>query len=135
MKDGRTSLITGLKAAIDAKSTGLTFYTKVPKSASYPFIYVTDIYDIEDGNKKQFMYQYELTVQVVYKDLTDKSAMWAAVNSIKEIIVKGSPFSISGGFNIMEMTLIDTDETTALIDSQEVDTTIIRMNFQIEDNN
>lgn len=135
MKDCRTQLITGLKAAIDAKSTGLTFYTKVPKSASFPYIYVSELYDIENGNKKQFMYQYEVTLQVVYKDLTDKTSMWTAVDKIKQVINNDSPFSITGNFKIMEATLIDTDETIDLIDSMEVDTTIIRLNFQIEDNN
>jgi len=135
MRDCKTELITGLKTAIDAKSTGLTFYTKVPKGISYPFIYATDIFDIEDGPKNQFMYQYEVSLEVVYKDLTDKTAMWSTVNSIKEIINNCVPFSIGGNFNIMSMTLIETTEGEDLIDSQEVDTTIIRVNFKIEDNN
>lgn len=135
MNDARKQLIIGLKAAIDAKATGLTVYTKVPKSASYPFIYIAEIYDTEDGPKNQFMYQYDVTIQLVYKDLTDKSDMWDDVSTIKELITNRSPFAITGGFSIMDATLIDTDETTDLMDSQEVDTTIIRVNFQIEDNN
>jgi hypothetical protein len=135
MKDCRTQLITGLITAIDAKSTGLTVYTKVPKSIAYPFIYLTDIIDNENGPKNQFMYSYDVSLELVYKDLTDKAAMWTAVDKIKQIINNDSPFTITGGFKIMDMTLIDTTETEDLLNSQEVDTATIRVNFNIEDNN
>lgn len=135
MRDVRKQLAIGLKTAIDAKATGLTFYTKVPKSAVYPYIYVAEMFDIENGSKQQFIYEYEVTLQIVYKDLTDKSDMWETVDSIKQIINNNSPFTLTDNFKIMEATLIDTDETIDLVDSQEVDTTIIRINFMIEDNN
>jgi hypothetical protein len=140
MKDCRTPLVTGLITAIAAKATGLTPYTKVPKGdfnnpIAYPFYYITNITDIEDGPKNQFMYSYDLDIEVVFADLTTKETMWTAVNSIKEIINNCVPFTITGGFEIMSMTLISTDETEDLLNSQDVDTTIIRVNFQIEDNN
>lgn len=135
MKDARVELITGLKSAIDTKSTGLTVYTKVPKSVVYPYIYITDIFDIEDGSKQQFMYQYDVSIEIVYSDITDKAAMWGTVNSVKEIINNRSPFAIGGNFNIMSATLIETTETEDLVNSQEVNVTIIRVNFEIEDNN
>ena len=128
------NLYDGLIAQGD-EATGLTFYTKIPKGVVYPYIYVAEIFDIEDGPKGTFMYQYEVTLQVVYSDVTDKTAMWTAVDKIKQIIVEGVPFAITGNFEIMEVTLIDTDETIDLVDSMEVDTTIIRMNFMIQDNN
>jgi hypothetical protein len=135
MKDCRTQLITGLKTAIDAKSTGLTFYTKVPKSVVYPFINITEIIDSENGPKNQFMYSYDVSIELVYKDLTDKAAMWTEVDKVKQIINNDSPFTITGSFIIMDMTLIDTTETEDLLNSQEVDVTTIRVNFNIEDNN
>jgi hypothetical protein len=140
MRDVRTQLVTALITAIAAKSTGLTPYTKIPQGdasnpISYPFIYITDITDIENGPKNQFMYEYDLSVQLVYKDLTDLSTMWTAVDKIKQIINNNVPFALTGNFAIMEATLIDTDETEDLMDSQVVDTTIIRINFLIEDNN
>lgn len=135
MRDCRTELVTALKVAIDAKTTGLTFYTKVPKDISYPFIYVTDISDIENGPKNAFYYEYDLSIEIVYKDLTDKAAMWATVNSIKEIFCNDAPFTLTGGFEIMQALLTDTTETEDLLNSQEVDTTTIRINFQIEDKN
>lgn len=135
MRDVRTQLVTGLKTAIDAKATGLTFYTKVPKGVTYPFINVTEIIDLENGPKNQFMYSYDVSLELVYKDLTDKTAMWAAVDKVKQIINNDSPFTITGNFKIMDMTLIDTTETEDLLNSQEVDTATIRVNFNIEDNN
>ena len=135
MKDCKTELITGLITAIDAQSTGLTVYTKVPKSVVYPYLYITEIIDVEDGPKNQFMYGYDLSMELVYKDLTDKGAMWTAVGKIKGIINNKNPFSIGGNFYIMAMTLIDTTEAEDLLNSQEVDTTTIRVNFDIEDNN
>lgn len=140
MKDVRKQLSVGLIAAIDAKATGLTVYTKIPKGdssnpMSYPYIYIAEIFDIEDGPKNGFMYQYEVTLQIVYKDLTSKLAMWTTVDLIKQIINNDSPFTLTDNFVIMEATLISTDETADLIGSQEVDTTIIRINFMIEDNN
>ena len=140
MKDCRTSLITALITAIDGQATGLMPYTKVPKGdaanpIAYPFIYITDITDVEDGPKNQFMYSYDLDMELVYKDLTDKAAMWTAVDLIKQLINNDVPFALTGGFSIMELTLIDTIETEDLLNSQDVDTTIIRVNFMIEDNN
>jgi len=135
MKDCRTSLVTALITAIDTQSTGLTVYTKVPKSVSYPYIYITEIIDTEDGPKNIYIYNYDVSLELVYKDLTDKSAMWAAVDLIKQIITNRTPFALTGGFYIMQATLIDTTEAEDLLNSQEVDTTTIRVNFMIEDNN
>ena len=140
MKDCRTELVTALIVAINAKATGLTPYTKVPKGDAanpilYPFIYITDISDVENGPKNQFFYDYDLSIEIVYKNLTDKAAMWATVNSIKEIFCNDSPFDLTGGFEIMQALLIDTTETEDLLNSQDVDTTTIRINFQIEDKN
>ena len=140
MKDVRKPLTIGLITAINAKSTGLTVYTKIPKGditnpISYPYIFIAEIFDIEDGPKNQFMYQYEVTLQIVYRDLTSKLAMWIVVDKIKQIINNDVPFSLTDNFAIMEATLIDTDETEDLVNSQDVDTTIIRINFMIEDNN
>jgi len=134
MKDCRTQLITGLITAIGTK-TAIDVYTKVPKSIAYPFIYLTDIIDNEDGPKNQFMYSYDVSIEIVYKDLTVKDNLWGTVNDIKGIITNGSPFTLTGGFKIMDMTLIDTTETEDLLNSQEVDTATIRVNFNIEDNN
>ena len=135
MKDCRTSLVTALITAIDKQSTGLTVYTKVPKSVSYPYIYITEIIDTEDGPKNIYIYNYDVSLELVYKDLTDKSAMWIAVDLIKQIITNRTPFTLTGGFYIMQATLIDTTEAEDLLNSQEVDTTTIRVNFMIEDNN
>jgi citrate lyase synthetase len=135
MRGCRTQLVTGLITAINAKATGLTVYTKVPKSVVYPYLYLTEIIDIENGSKNQFMYDYDMSLELVYKDLTDKTAMWTAVDLIKQIITNREPFSITGGFNIMAMTLVDTTEAEDLLNSQEVDTTTIRVNFDIQDNN
>lgn len=135
MKDVRTSLVTALITAINAKATGATVYTKVPKGVVYPYIYLTNIVDSEDGGKNQFMYSYDLDIEVVYKDLTEKTAMWETVDSIKEIINNCEPFALTGGFKINSIELIDTDETEDLVDSQEVDVTTIRVNFDIEDGN
>lgn len=135
MKDCKTELVTALITAINAQATGLTVYTKVPKSVVYPYLYLTEIIDTEDGPKNQFMYGYDVSLELVYKDLTDKTAMWSAVNKIKGIINNKTPFLIGGGFSIMQMTLVDTTEAEDLLNSQEVDTTTIRVNFGIEDNN
>lgn len=140
MKDVRTQLVTALIVAITAKATGLTAYTKIPKGDSsnpivFPFIYIADITDTEDGPKNQFMYSYDMDLEIVYSGLTDKAAMWTAVDKIKQIINNNVPFALTGNFSIMEMTLIDTTETEDLLNSIDVDTTTIRVNFLIEDNN
>jgi len=140
MRDVRKQIVKGLKAAIDAKATGLTVYTKIPKGdatnpISYPYIYLTNIIDSENGPKNQFMYNYDLDIEVVYKNLLDKVAMWDTVDKIKQIINNCEPFTIDDNFKIMAMVLIDTDETEDLVDSQDVDVTRIRVNLDIEDNN
>jgi hypothetical protein len=140
MRDCRTSLITALITAISGQSTGLTAYTKIPKGdlsnpISYPFFYITNIADVENGPKTQFMYDYELDIEIVYADVTDKSVMWGVADSIKQLFCNGSPFALTGGFSIMQALLVDTVETEDLLNSQEVDTITIRMRFEIQDNN
>ena len=135
MRDVRTELVTAFITAINAKATGLTVYTKVPKGVNYPFIYLTEITDSENGSKQQYMYSYDVTLEVVYANITDKTAMWSTVDKIKQIINNCEPFALTGNFKINAMTLIETIEREDLLDSQDVDVTEIRVNFDIEDNN
>jgi len=140
MRDCRTSLITALITAINGQSTGLTVYTKIPKGdfsnpINYPFIFISNITDTEDGTKRQFMYNYELDLEIVYKDVTDKVAMWTTADKIKQIFCNDSPFSLTGGFEIMQSLLVDTTETEDLMNSQDVDVITIKLRFEIEDKN
>lgn len=135
MKDVRKQLAIALVAAIKAAIPGRNVYTKVPKGVTYPYIFIAAMYDIEDGPKNQFFYQYDTIIEVVYENVDAKDDMWDDVNAIKGLINNDVPFSLTDNFSIMQATLIETDETEDLINSLSVDITDIRVNFEIEDNN
>lgn len=142
MRDARKEIVSGLITAINAKLSGITVYTKVPKAvdnnavlASYPYIYIAEIYQDETGPKNRFFYNYDILIQVVYKDLTSKVSLWTTVNSILEIVNNNVPFSLSNDFEIMEMTLISNSETEILTDTGILDIGLIRIMVKVEDNN
>ena len=56
MKDARKQIVKALIDAIAVKIPGITCFTIKPKvvdggNASYPYIYISDIYQLENGQK------------------------------------------------------------------------------------
>lgn len=106
MKDLRQILLTALVPALKT-ATGKNVYTRMPKAANvaYPYIYVGDIYDKEIGPKTSYMYEYDVQIAIVHKDLNDLSALYTDLDTVKGIVTNRTPFTLTGGFVVDSCTL------------------------------
>lgn len=112
MKDARTSLLTGLYEFLTAKCNA-TVYTRMPKSSSivYPYIQIGDIYDDEGGAKDEYRYNYDVLINIVYKDVTSLVDFHNDISNVKSAATKAAPFSINQPFNLLETSLISASST------------------------
>lgn len=133
MRDCRKQLVKGLVTAINNVLSGISVYTIVPKNVTYPYIYISDIYQNESGPKTSYFYDYDVLVQVVYKDLTSKTNIYNSVNSILSIINNGTPFTLTDNFKIYSCELLSNNDTQILTDTGILDVGLIRIGFLIED--
>ena len=140
MKDCRKYLLRALISSINGLSTGLIVYSKVPRGDSnnvvqFPYMYITEITDSENGPKNEFHYEYSVTIEIVYAGLNDRTTIWDMADKVKGIINNNVPFLLGGGFEIMQATIGTTNEREDLLGSTDVDVMSININFLIEDNN
>lgn len=133
MKDARTSLVAGLHTALTS-ACDATVYSRMPKTANivYPYVQIGDIYDEEVGPKDQFHSNYDVLINVVYKDQSILTNFFSDINNVKSTVNNDEPFTIGSDFKIMESTLISASTT----EFEDADGTIlnvaaIRMNFYI----
>ena len=135
MKDVREILLKGLIPALQT-ATSLSVYTTIPKKASpvYPYIYVSDMYQEENGSKTSKSYKIDLLVRVIYKDVKSLSGLFGSINNVLSIINNGKPFEIGTQFYIESGTLISSSMTTELIETGKLEIGLVRLLFKIEQN-
>ncbi len=133
MKDVREILLKGLVPALKT-AAGLDVYTTIPKDASptYPYIYISDIYQDEDGPKTSKSYKIDLLVRVIYKNVKSLSGLFGSINDVLSIINNGKPFEIDTPFHIESGTLISSSMTTELTETGKLDIGLVRILFKIE---
>jgi|GEM_PF-2162355 len=134
MRDARKQLVTALIADIKTRIPGAQVYTKVPKKKAYPYIWISDIYQDEDGPKNSYQYNYDVLIQVVYKGESDPSDRYDNQNAILGMVDNASGFALTDDFSIMKTSLISNSESTDLkTDSGILDIGLIRLGFLIQD--
>jgi len=138
MRDCRKNIITKLIPAIQEKLTGYEVRTKINKphtgeKIAYPYVYISDIYQDEEGYKTFPIYSVDLLIQVVYKDLTDLSDLWDDQNAIAEIIQNKRDLTLTDNFELMSMELGQISETEIETDTGILNIGLVRMIFKVED--
>lgn len=140
MRDARKQIVLALITAINAAASGITVYTKVPKGVdgnaalvTYPYIHISEIYQDENGPKNSYFYNYEVLVQVVYKDLHSKVSLWNTVNNILGIVKNDASLTLTDNFETMETRLVSNSETEILTDTGLLDIGLIRIEIVVED--
>lgn len=133
MRDARKQIVSALITALS--EVGVTVYTKVPKDTAYPYIHISEIYQDENGPKNSFFYNYDILIQVVYKDLDSKVILWNTVNSVLAIVKNDASLSLADDFEVMETTLISNSETEIMTDTGILDIGLIRILIKVEDKN
>lgn len=140
MKNCKSQLLTALVAAIKTALPSFKVRTKlndfdVSDNSAYPYIYIGDVYQTENGPKDNYFYSVELLIQIVYKDITDLGDLYTTQNAVLGIFNHPKPFSLTGNFEIMENNLINSNDTEVKIDTGTLNIGLIRMNFDILDKN
>jgi len=135
MTDVRTILITALTAAL-ATATGRKVYGQMPihldGTKVYPHIEISDISIQEDGPKNNYQYVVNVLLEIIHKNLSSMSTLYNDMNNVKGIINNSVPFSLTGGYNIMDCRLQVDNTTQASKERDNFDIGIIRLIFRIE---
>ena len=135
MNDVRSVLITGLKAAL-ATATGRKVYGDTPIQLEgtkvFPRIDITDILVTEEGPKNAYHYTANVLIEIVHKQLTSMATMHNDLNNALSIVNNAVPFTLTGGYSIMDCRLNTSTTTSASVDKQLVDVGLIRLIFRIK---
>lgn len=134
MKDVRNILLTSLVPAI-ATATGKQCYTRIPKAANvtYPYIYISDIYQSETGSKTSYIYELDVLVQIVYQDVSSLTGLFADMDNVLSLVKNGvAPFALSGGYVVMSCELNSSTTTEFETETGTENIGLIRMLFNIQ---
>lgn len=140
MRNVKKELLTALVAAIKAALPTIPVTTKRIDSdtsdvTAYPYIYIGDVYQTENGPKPFYIYEIELLIQIVYKNQSSLTDLYATQNIVLGIFNHPKPFSLTGNFEIMENFLVNSNDTEIQSETGTLNVGLIRMRFMIEDKN
>lgn len=133
MKDIRNILLTALVPAI-ATATGRTVLTRIPKAKaqSYPYIYISDIYQEEVGPKTSYQYRLDVLIQVVYQDIDDLGALFTDMDNVLSLVNNGVPFALIAPYKVMSCELNNSTTTEFQTDTGTQNVGLIRLLINIE---
>jgi len=135
MNDIRTILLTALAASL-ATATGRKVYKDMPihleGTKVYPHIAISDVFVQEEGPKNGYQYNVNVLIEIVHKDLASMATLYNDMNNAMGIINNTVPFSLTGGYSIMDCRLNTNTTTQASNERGNFDIGIIRLIFRIE---
>jgi len=134
MRDARKQIVIALISKLGEKLPAVSAYTIVPeKEYSYPYLYVSDIFQNDESNKTTKEYDYELLVQVVHKGLTDKTVLYDNMNSVVSIIENRKDLTLTDDFVCEYLQLISTSEAEIQTDTGIEYIGLIRFRILVSD--
>ena len=138
MRNCKNELLTAFIAKIKTAIPAMTVRTKLndfdtSDNSAYPYIYIGDVYQTEDGPKNFYRYPVEMLVQIVYKDITDLGDLYTAQNSVLGLLNNPKPFTLTNNFEIIETELLSSNDAEIKIDSGTLNIGLIRIRFNIWD--
>lgn len=133
MKDIRATLIKALLPAIKT-ATGKDAYTRIPKAAAvtYPYIYISDIYQEENGPKTKPQYLLDVLIQVVYQDVNNLTALFTDMDNLLSIINNDVPFALDSPYKILECRLNNSATTEIETTTGVQNIGMVRVWFDVE---
>lgn len=134
MKDLRQILLTALIPAINT-ATGKKCYTRIPKQTgvTYPYLYISEIYQTENGHKTKYQYEIDLLVQIIYQDIDSLTALNTDMDNVLSIVKNGvSPFALTGGYKVTSCELISSNTTEFQTETGTQNVGLVRMLYNIE---
>jgi hypothetical protein len=135
MNDIRNILITALKTSL-ATATGRKVYGDMPIQLEgtkvFPHISISEVFVQEEGTKIAYIYNANVLIEIVHKQLTTMATMYNDMNNALSVVNNAVPFTLTGGFSVMDCQLNTSTTTTASIGKDLVDVGIIRLIFRIK---
>lgn len=138
MRNCKKELLTALVAKIKTQLPTMTVRTKLndfdtSDNSAYPYIYIGDVFQSENGAKNFFQYPVEVLIHVVYKDLSSLLALYTSQNAVLGIFTVPECLTLTNDFQVMETTLLSSNDSEIKIDSGTLNIGLIRVNFLILD--
>lgn len=131
MKYPVPAIMTGLSSAIATKIPGRTV-TEIPtKDLAYPYIWLSQPFVQEIGPKPYFMYEVEILLQIVHKNLDKMTNLQTDMNSVLDIIKNGSDITATG-YTVIAVELISANQTTEMTDSGRLEIGLVRMKIILQ---
>lgn len=138
MRNCKREILTALVAELKSAMPDMTVRTKindfdVSDNSAYPYIYISDLYQLENGPKNYHSYEVEVLIQVVYKDQTSLSDLYDSQNSVLGLFKIPESLILTNNFVVQETVLLNSTDTEIKIDTGTLNIGLIRMRFTIED--
>ncbi|NIA28713.1 MAG: hypothetical protein GWP06_02220 [Actinobacteria bacterium] len=133
MKDLRPILLKALVPALKT-ATGKDVFSRIPKSKSvtYPYVYISEMYQEEIGSKTSYRYNIDTLIQVIYKDAPGLGNLYTDTDNILGLVNNGSPFALESPYKIESCMLNSTNTTEILTETGIINVGLIRLFFLIE---
>ena len=126
------ALLTGLRTAILSKLTTARVETVPQKEDTvYPYIWLSQPFMIENGPKGKYIYEIEILIQVIHKDLASLTPLLTQMQAIHEILNNGAAFAVSG-YTMLAAELVNTNQTVEMLDTGRLDIGLIRCKFELK---
>jgi len=138
MRNCKYELLLAFVAALKSALPTMIIRTKLndfdtSDNSAYPYIYIGEIYQNEDGPKNFYRYPVELLLQVVYKDVSSLVNLYTTQNTVLGLINHPKPFALTNNFEIIETELLSSNDAEIKIDSGTLNIGLIRIRFTIWD--
>lgn len=138
MRNCKTEILTALVAALKTALPALSVTTKKnwfedDTNTAYPYIYIGEVNQTEDGAKNFYRYNVEMLIHVVYKDVTDLGAMYTTQNSVLGLITAGKSLTLTNNFEIIDTYFLGSNDIEVQVDAGILNVGLIRVRYDIWD--
>jgi hypothetical protein len=102
-------------------------------NTAYPYIYIGEVYQNEDGPKNYYRYPVEILLQIVYKDQTSLTPLYGTQNTVLGLLTGPFDLTLTNNFQLLDTELIMSNDSEIKIDSGTLNIGMIRIRFTIWD--
>ena len=138
MRNCKSEILTALVAALKLALPALPVSTKKnwfenDSNTAYPYIYIGEVYQTEDGPKTWYRYNVEMLIHVVYKDVIDLADLYTSQNAVLGLINKPQSLTLTNNFEVINSELLSNNDIELQVDSGILNVGLIRVRYTIED--
>lgn len=134
MRDASKEILTAIVGAIGTVLPSVPAYTVVPPDTTYPYVLIGDPTQRPAGNKQHDISDYEVLIQLCYKQLTSRVSLLDTKNILLEKLAPKAPaFTLSNNFTVTMQVLEINYSTDILTDTGMESVGIIKIVYSVID--